>query len=93
LTLIMGVVVASLNEERFLPRLLGSTARQTRPPARLLLVDDGSDGSSPSVAQRFAERHTYAKLLQRRRRSAETDAARLEVLCLPSRKGIRCTSG
>jgi biofilm PGA synthesis N-glycosyltransferase PgaC len=66
-------VVVFLNEEPFLPRLLDSIACQTRLPDRLLLVDDGSDDASVSIARRFAEQHPYAEALRRPRRSREAD--------------------
>ena len=59
------VVVPFLNEERYLGELLASIAGQTRPPDRLLLVDDGStDGSAP-LADAFAAEHAYARVLRR----------------------------
>jgi poly-beta-1,6-N-acetyl-D-glucosamine synthase len=54
-TLFLAVTVPFLNEESFLPRLLDSVRRQTRPPDRLLLVDDGSRDASPAIASQFAE--------------------------------------
>ena len=69
----LAVAVVFLNEEAFLPGLLESIASQTKLPDRLLLVDDGSDDASPSIAQRFAARNPYAELLQRPRRAREHD--------------------
>lgn len=69
----LTVAVTFLNEERYLPRLLDSIERQTRPPDRLLLVDDGSDDASVEIAMRFAERHAYARVVQRPRRARTTD--------------------
>jgi glycosyltransferase involved in cell wall biosynthesis len=62
-----------LNEEPLLPRLLDSIRRQTRPPDRLLLVDDGSSDASPAIASRFARRHPYANALRRPPRTHEVD--------------------
>jgi glycosyltransferase involved in cell wall biosynthesis len=59
----LAVVVVFLNEERFLPRLLSSVAGQTRAPDRLLLVDDGSEDASPSIARDFADAYPYAEAL------------------------------
>jgi biofilm PGA synthesis N-glycosyltransferase PgaC len=69
----LAVVVVFLNEERFLPVLLDSIARQTRPPDQLLLVDDGSHDASREVARAFAEEHAYARALERPQRPRETD--------------------
>jgi poly-beta-1,6-N-acetyl-D-glucosamine synthase len=67
------VVVPFFNEERYLPTLLESIARQSRPPDRLLLVDDGSTDGSSEIAAAFAGDHDYADLLRRPVRPAEKD--------------------
>jgi biofilm PGA synthesis N-glycosyltransferase PgaC len=69
----VAVLVVFLNEELFLPRLLASVTRQTRLPDRLLLVDDGSDDSSPALARAFAEQNPYAQLVRRERRDRAAD--------------------
>jgi biofilm PGA synthesis N-glycosyltransferase PgaC len=69
----LAVAILFLNEEAFLPRMLDSVERQTRPPERLLLVDDGSDDASPEIAARFAAEHPYARVLTRPRRTREKD--------------------
>jgi poly-beta-1,6-N-acetyl-D-glucosamine synthase len=76
-------VVPFLNEAQFLPRFLESVAAQTRPPDRLLLVDDGSTDDSLAIAARFAADHRYAIALRRPRRPPQRDrlatAAELEA--------------
>jgi glycosyltransferase involved in cell wall biosynthesis len=69
----MLVIVPFLNEERYLGELLRSLGEQTRPPDRLLLVDDGSDDGSPAIAADFAERHDYARVLRRPPRNVGRD--------------------
>ena len=59
------VAVCFLDEEEHLPRLLDSLAAQTRLPARLLLVDDGSTDGSQRLATKFAEAHPWATVLRR----------------------------
>ena len=56
-----------------MPAFLGSVAAQTRPPDRLLLVDDGSRDGSAVLAEAFARRHDFATVLRRPVRPAETD--------------------
>jgi biofilm PGA synthesis N-glycosyltransferase PgaC len=77
------VVVCFLDEARFLPRLLASVERQTRPPDRLVLVDDGSHDGSAEIAAEFAARHSYAVVRRRPPRRREADrlarAAELEA--------------
>jgi biofilm PGA synthesis N-glycosyltransferase PgaC len=67
------VVVCFLDEARFLPRLLASVERQTRPPDRLVLVDDGSRDGSAELAAEFAARHSYADARRRSPRRREAD--------------------
>ncbi len=62
-----------LDEERVLPTLLDSLAAQTRPPDRLLLVDDGSRDGSLELAERFAALNAHASVLRRPVRPAEAD--------------------
>jgi glycosyltransferase involved in cell wall biosynthesis len=65
--------VSFLDEERVLPTFLDSVAAQTRPPDRLLLVDDGSRDGSAVLAEAFARRHDFATALRRPVRPSETD--------------------
>jgi glycosyltransferase involved in cell wall biosynthesis len=65
--------VSFLDEERVLPAFLRSIAVQTRPPDRLLLVDDGSRDGSAALAAEFARRHGFASLVRRPLRPAERD--------------------
>lgn len=67
------VIVPFLDEARFLPRLLRSIERQTRLPARLVLVDDGSSDGSGRLASAFAEAHPFAVAVSRPPRAREAD--------------------
>jgi glycosyltransferase involved in cell wall biosynthesis len=58
-------IVPFLNEAQFLPTFLETVARQSRPPDRLVLVDDGSADASWSIAAAFAQRHPFVIALQR----------------------------
>lgn len=69
----LAVVVPFLNEAEVLGRLLSSIEAQERRPERLLLVDDGSEDGSQSLAVAFAERHPYARAMQRPRRDRASD--------------------
>jgi biofilm PGA synthesis N-glycosyltransferase PgaC len=66
-------IVSFLDEERVLPTFLDSIAAQTRPPDRLLLVDDGSRDGSAELAAAFAARHAFATALRRPVRPAAPD--------------------
>jgi biofilm PGA synthesis N-glycosyltransferase PgaC len=69
----MVVIVPFLNEQQYLPLLLESVSAQTRPPDLLVLVDDGSTDGSPAIADGFAARHPYARVLRRPPRPAARD--------------------
>jgi len=69
----IAVVVPLRDEERYLGTLLASLAEQTRPPDRVLLVDDGSVDSSPDIAERFAAANTNVTVLHRPPRPRERD--------------------
>lgn len=71
--MILAVVVPFLNEERCLGELLASIGLQSRPPDRLLLVDDGSTDSSREIAERFASAHENTQVLVRPQRSVGRD--------------------
>jgi biofilm PGA synthesis N-glycosyltransferase PgaC len=61
----IAIVVPFLNEEAHLGALLRSIELQSREPARLLLVDDGSADRSIEIAAEFAAQHPYARVLRR----------------------------
>ena len=67
------VCVGFLNEEEFLPTFLDTVAAQTRPPERMLLVDDGSTDRSAEIARDFAARHAWAEYVSRPPRPPERD--------------------
>jgi poly-beta-1,6-N-acetyl-D-glucosamine synthase len=69
----LAVIVSFLNEERVLPTFLESLARQTRPPDGLVLVDDGSRDASPAMAEAFAARAPYVRVIGLPRRSPGED--------------------
>jgi biofilm PGA synthesis N-glycosyltransferase PgaC len=69
----LAVAVLFLNEERLLPRMLASLSTQTRPPERLLLVDDGSSDDSPAMAAAFTEQHLWARGVSRPRQVRTAD--------------------
>jgi glycosyltransferase involved in cell wall biosynthesis len=67
------VVVPFLNEEWCLPRFLESMDGQTRPPDRLVLVDDGSTDRSGDIAEEFARTRDGVVVLHRPPRPPERD--------------------
>jgi glycosyltransferase involved in cell wall biosynthesis len=55
-TLPISVVIPAYQAETFLPRALGGVAQQTRRPAEVIVVDDGSTDATAAVAERFGAR-------------------------------------
>ncbi len=62
----LSVVVPFFNEERFLAATLASLAAQTRPPDRMVLVDNASSDRSPAIARAFAATHPELRVEVRR---------------------------
>jgi poly-beta-1,6-N-acetyl-D-glucosamine synthase len=69
----IAIVVPFMNEERYLGELLCSMASQTRPPDRLVLVDDGSSDGSPALARAFATSFAWASVAGRPSRRVGRD--------------------
>jgi hypothetical protein len=68
-----AVIVAFLNEGKYLPTFLASVAAQTVPPHQLVLVDDGSADDSVAIAEAFASDHPYARVVRRLPSAPESD--------------------
>lgn len=52
----LAVIIPSYNHARFLDAALESVVTQTRPPDRILVIDDGSKDDSASVIRAWADR-------------------------------------
>src|SRR3954462_11194091 len=49
------------NEAKFIRRTLETTTAQTVPPARWVIVDDGSTDETPQIIAEYAHRFDYIK--------------------------------
>jgi poly-beta-1,6-N-acetyl-D-glucosamine synthase len=88
----LAIVICFRDEERYLPRLFSSLARQTDPADMVVLVDDGSVDSSTELAREFADRSENTKFLIRSRTGAEAvahAAARDRLAAAPELQGFR----
>jgi GT2 family glycosyltransferase len=72
----VAVVVVNLNAGEFLPRALDSLARQTVPPARTIVVDNGSADGSPQAVR---ERHPDVELVELGRNSGFAAASNFGI--------------
>jgi poly-beta-1,6-N-acetyl-D-glucosamine synthase len=59
------VIIPARNEEEFLARTLQSILRQSEPPDRIYVVDDGSTDATPDIVRRLAAAHPSVHLVQR----------------------------
>ena len=56
----VSVLISTYNYARYLPQCLGSVLNQTRPPAEIVVVDDGSVDGTPELMKQFPEvRYVY----------------------------------
>jgi glycosyltransferase involved in cell wall biosynthesis len=58
------------NEAKFIGRTLETTTAQTVPPARWVIVDDGSTDETPQIIAEYAKRFDYIKVITRKDRGA-----------------------
>jgi glycosyltransferase involved in cell wall biosynthesis len=67
------------DEERFIEETLVSMTRQSLKPIQWIIVDDSSSDRTPEIIQRYADQHSFIKLVRNPKRHArETGVA--EVL-------------
>lgn len=65
------VVISPIkDEERHVEKTLQSMARQTVKPICWFIVDDGSSDQTPAIIQRYADQHSFIKLIRSAKRSA-----------------------
>lgn len=81
----VAVILPVHNGEKYLREALDSVLRQTRSPAEIIIIDDGSSDGSAQVARAYAAAHPTVKLIQQpnsgvataRNRAAEAATAPL----------------
>lgn len=59
------LVTPARNEEAFIEKTLGSMLRQTLPPERWIIVDDGSTDRTAEIVKSYQKRVSWIELLQR----------------------------
>jgi glycosyltransferase involved in cell wall biosynthesis len=57
--MMFSVAMCTYNGARFVAEQLESVAAQTRPPAELVVCDDGSTDETPAIVERFARRAPF----------------------------------
>ena len=53
------------NEAAYMRRTLDSVVSQTIPPARWIIVDDGSTDDTPLILKEYAQKHSFIKVISR----------------------------
>jgi glycosyltransferase involved in cell wall biosynthesis len=56
------------NEEQFMRHTLDSVVRQTVPPARWVIVDDGSTDGTPAILAEYAAQYPFIQIVTRKNR-------------------------
>ncbi len=85
----VSVVVAAMNEEQALPRLLGSLAAQTTSAFELVLVDDRSTDATAAIMERHRAAAPYPVRVVRNRRPPEGCTGKQQALDL----GVAAAAG
>ncbi len=57
------IIMPAYNEEHFIGRALDAISRQTLPPRRLIVVNDGSTDGTAEVVRAYAARHPWIELV------------------------------
>src|SRR5256885_3873518 len=58
------------NEAKYIRSTLDTTTAQTIPPARWVIVDDGSTDDTPKILDEYARRFDYIRVVRRKDRGA-----------------------
>jgi glycosyltransferase involved in cell wall biosynthesis len=62
-----SALIYSHNDAQFLPTAIEAVLRQSRLPDELLIMDDGSTDDSLAVIQRYADGHSFIKIVRKER--------------------------
>ena len=69
---LISVIIPVYNAEKYLKKCIDSVLMQTYKNYEVLLVDDGSKDSSPSICDDYALQHTYVKVFHKENGGAST---------------------
>lgn len=73
------LVTPSRNEEAFLEKTIQSVIRQRVPPAKWVIVNDGSTDSTGAIAERYAAEHNWIEVVNRPVRKGRNFAAKVNA--------------
>jgi len=73
------LVTPSRNEEAFIGKTIESIIRQTVPPVKWVIVNDGSTDSTGAIAKRYAAEHDWIEVVDRPVRKERNFAAKVHA--------------
>lgn len=73
------LITPSRNEEAFIQKTIESVIHQTVPPARWVIVNDGSTDSTGAIAERYAAEHPWIEVVNRPVRKERNFAAKVHA--------------
>jgi glycosyltransferase involved in cell wall biosynthesis len=71
------VIIPAYNEEDNLDILISSIVEQTELPTRVVLVDDGSNDSTPQILKRYSEQYTWIKVVTNANKDSRATGAKI----------------
>jgi glycosyltransferase involved in cell wall biosynthesis len=74
------LITPARDEEAFIERTLQSVIAQTAPPARWVIVDDGSSDRTAEIVERYVKRHPWIELLRRSPRKDRNFAGKVAAV-------------
>jgi len=83
------LITPARDEEAYIGRTLESVVKQTVPPARWVIVDDGSIDQTAAIVASFAERYPWIHFVQRPRASKRSFASKVQAF----NAGYACIAG
>src|ERR1700739_297172 len=70
------LITPARNEETFIEKTIESVRKQTVPPMRWVIVDDGSTDSTAQIVKRYVVQHPWMELVQMPQRRDGSFAAK-----------------
>jgi biofilm PGA synthesis N-glycosyltransferase PgaC len=71
------LITPARNEEAFIEKTIESMIRQTRPPVKWVIVDDGSTDKTPEIISRYLPQHPWIEMVQMPQRRDRHFAAKV----------------
>ena len=73
------LITPAHNEEAFIEKTLASVCTQTAPPARWVIVDDGSTDRTAEIVENYTKRYPWIELVRRRKQPNRSFAGKVHA--------------